>query len=186
MLLTDRLIAQTILPLLPGRVVPNHVTVFRFVLIPPVILLLYFDYRLVGLILFVIAAFSDAVDGALARTRQQITQWGTLYDPLADKLLVSSVVALVVTQMIGWRLAVAIIGMEFLIILGALYYQKKEGRIVSAHPAAKFKMVCQSVGVSLLLLHLVWPVAGLLAAAYYLLWAAVFLALISFFIYQSI
>ncbi len=186
MVLTDKILAETFLPMLPRYVLPNHVTVFRFVLIPIVLVLLYFDYRLLGLLFFALAAFSDAVDGALARTRHQITEWGTLYDPLADKLLVSSVAALVVTRVFGWRLALAIIGMEFLIILGALYYRRRSGKVISAHPAAKLKMFCQSCGLICLFLYLLWPVPGLLLASYYLLLAAVVLAVISFFIYQSI
>ena len=72
----DRLLEKTILKIIPKKVTPNQVTIFRFITIPILIVLLFFENYRIGIVLFVISAFSDAVDGALARTRKKITTWG--------------------------------------------------------------------------------------------------------------
>ena len=97
----DKMLDVSFLRLIPEWVTPNHVTIFRFLSIPLLIALLLADYTDLAAILFVVSAFSDAVDGALARTRKKITKWGIVNDPLADKLLIGSVVAIIVTKYIS-------------------------------------------------------------------------------------
>jgi cardiolipin synthase len=75
---------------------PNYITVFRIFLIPFFFgFLVYFDpthpsFRWWAFIIFLVAILSDALDGAIARLRQQQTKLGTFLDPLADKLLLLS------------------------------------------------------------------------------------------------
>ena len=69
---------------------PNILTIARIALTPVIALLPFINGylpKLVAFIVFLIAAFSDFVDGYLARERNQITELGKLLDPLADKLL---------------------------------------------------------------------------------------------------
>ena len=87
----DRFFAAAILPLIPRFMSPNRITIFRFASIPVIIFLLLADYYLAGTILFFFSALSDALDGALARTKHRITKWGIVADPIADKLLIGSV-----------------------------------------------------------------------------------------------
>lgn len=148
----DYILRVTILLFIPRSVSPNNVTAFRFATIPFIIYFLVAGNLKWGIILFAISALSDGVDGALARTRNQITDWGKMYDPLADKLLIGTVVALMVSKMLGHSLALAIIGLELLIIVAAFYRKKYHGREISAKTSGKIKMVFQSVGVFLLLL----------------------------------
>jgi phosphatidylglycerophosphate synthase len=91
---TDTLVDKTWLRLFPRSVRPNHVTVARFILMPVILVLLHYDLGWWGLGVFAAAIATDFIDGAMARTRDQITPLGTFIDPLADKLLVGAVLAL--------------------------------------------------------------------------------------------
>jgi CDP-diacylglycerol--glycerol-3-phosphate 3-phosphatidyltransferase len=101
--------------------------------------------------LFLLAAFTDALDGTLARVRKQITIWGTVADPVADKLLIASVVVLFVAKEVNDIFAALIVLIEVLIILARLLRHGKDW-VVSANWAGKMKMLFQVIGVSLLLL----------------------------------
>src|SRR6185369_10488606 len=103
--LFDRFFAKTFLRLMPAAVTPNDITKFRLVSIPFIALLFALDFYVVGSILFLFSAFSDALDGAMARTQRKITSWGTFYDPVADKLLIGAVSIIVVSKYIGLHLA---------------------------------------------------------------------------------
>ncbi|MBI4262156.1 CDP-alcohol phosphatidyltransferase family protein [Candidatus Uhrbacteria bacterium] len=155
---TDRLLAATVLRLFPRWVRPNDVTVFRMLATPFVLWLIIVQNYVWGIPVFLLVAFTDAIDGALARTRNQITDWGKLYDPLADKLLIGSVVAVVVLQHLDLWLGIAILGIESTFILGAWYF-KWRGMIVQANVWGKIKMILEVLAVFLLLLSLMmqWP-----------------------------
>jgi len=71
---------------------PNAITIGRIVLaalLAPLVLTDSFSVRLAAFVVFLVAAFSDMVDGRLARSRNLITDFGKLADPLADKLLLA-------------------------------------------------------------------------------------------------
>ncbi|MEK9152473.1 MAG: CDP-alcohol phosphatidyltransferase family protein [Patescibacteria group bacterium] len=65
----DRLIKAVIEPLIPHWLLPNHITVFRMLMIAPVVLLLWRENYAVGVPLFLSVALTDALDGSLARIR---------------------------------------------------------------------------------------------------------------------
>lgn len=72
--------------MVPRRVTPNMITVFRAVLGAPIIVLVLFDFNSSALTLFIFAGILDYVDGALARGRKEITEFGKFLDPICDKL----------------------------------------------------------------------------------------------------
>ena len=147
----DRILNAVFVRFLPKQLHPNYVTLFRFMLIPPVLWFIGLEDWAIGVPLFVFAAFTDAVDGTMARMRKQITKWGTFADPAADKLLIGSVVILFVAKEINPIFALIIVGVELLILLtGAIRNRKKW--VVSANWAGKFKMLLQVIGVSALLI----------------------------------
>lgn len=183
---SDRIIARTILPLIPRVVTPNHITGFRFAATPFVIYFLAAGNYKLGLALFVITAFTDAIDGALARVRGPITDWGKMYDPLADKFLIGSIAALAVARMLGHGLAFAIIGLESLIIVSAFWLRRYRGIEIKAKRVGKIKMILQSVGVGFLLLALVTNFGPLVEAARFTLYASLVFALGSLIVYRSI
>lgn len=155
----DILFKYFVLPLIPRVVKPNHITLLRFVLVPLVLWFLFRENYQIGVPLFIFAAFTDALDGSLARLRKQITPWGTFYDPLADKLLITGAILFIVIQHINPYFSVLIIFVECIILAGA-YVRRKEGRITSANIFGKTKMFLQVVAV-LFLLVAVWAGADL-------------------------
>src|SRR3989304_2017811 len=96
--LTDKILATTFLRLFPRKVMPNQITVFRFFTIPFIALLFLLEEYSIGMVLFAVSAFTDALDGAMARTRREVTEWGSTYDPLADKLLIGITAFLVLPK----------------------------------------------------------------------------------------
>lgn len=147
----DHLMKVTLIPLIPKWVTPNQVTCFRFVLTPVLIWLLVIQSFAFSFALFLLLALSDAVDGSLARLRHQITEWGTLYDPIADKFLIASVVILVVAQHINFVFAILILLIDVCITLGAIV-RKKKGKVMGSNVFGKTKMFLQVMGVGFLLL----------------------------------
>lgn len=180
----DRFIEIVFLRFFPENITPNQITKFRLFLIPFIGFFLLLDYYSIATVLFLFAAFSDALDGALARTKRKITTWGTLYDPIADKLLIGLVSVIIVSKYIGVHLAFIIICIEMCLVLSA--YHRYRGRIVPAKTMGKTKMILQCLGIIALLLSVLLNVPVLLIVATYLLYGAIFFALLSLFIFRSI
>jgi len=178
----DQIFRYTLVPLTPKYVTPNIVTVLRLLSIPFILWLLYVENYAVGVPLFIASAISDAFDGSLARLRRQVTDWGTFYDPVADKLLIGSVVILVVIQQISLIFALVIVGIEVLIILGG-WYGRRKGELRSANIFGKTKMVLQVIGVSMLLVAMWAGFAPFFISSIVVLSAATVFALISLFTY---
>ena len=110
--------------------VPNILTVFRMVLIPVFVSLLFYQRFLLALAIFVLAGLTDGLDGLLARRFDQRSQLGTILDPIADKLML--VTAFIVLSMrsvypepvpshlpIPFWVTVAVISRDVFIIVGA-------------------------------------------------------------------
>lgn len=147
----DRILAKTLLRILPQEVHPNHLTILRVLLTPFILYALWFEAWKIVLPLFLFAAMTDMVDGSLARVRKQITRWGTIADPAADKLLIGSVVVLFVAQEVNAIFAGVIVIIELLIILTGVIRHRR-GHLVSANWYGKLKMLFQVLGVTALLI----------------------------------
>lgn len=145
----DRFMDAVLVRFLPKQLHPNHVTLFRIFLIPFVLWYVLQENWTVALPLFLFASFTDALDGSLARLRRQITVWGTLADPFADKLLIGSVVVLFVAQEVDPIFAGIIVVVELLIVASGLIRHRKNW-VISANWAGKMKMLFQVAGVALL------------------------------------
>ena len=102
---------------------PNALTFLRILLIPAVYIT-YFqlpERRWIALILYLTASFTDFLDGYLARKWNQITSFGKLFDPLADKLIVLTVLyCLAETNYAPWWVFFLVLGKEALMVLGSL------------------------------------------------------------------
>ena len=134
---------------------PNSLTLVRIFLIPllVVVLLTKFDGKeLVGASIFGVAALTDWLDGFLARRRKQVTTFGQLMDPLADKLLVTAALISLVQMELApaWMVAV-ILGRELgVTMLRSVAYSR--GITIPASPLGKVKMLSQVVAILLLIL----------------------------------
>lgn len=148
----DVVFAKVVIPFIPSAITPNMVTILRLILTPAVLFFLVREQWAIGVPLFIFTAFTDAVDGSLARLRRQITPWGTFFDPVADKLLIGSVVLIFVAKYLGPVFALAVLSLEVLTILGGLWRRSK-GKITSANIFGKTKMCLQVLGVTALLFN---------------------------------
>lgn len=174
----DKFLAATFLRLIPKKITPNHITVIRFIATPFVAFLMIYEHYIIGLVAFLLVAFTDAIDGAMARTRDQVSEWGKVYDPLADKVLIGTMVFVVVLKYIDFWAAMIIIGLE-LIIITAAWLRKMEGGKVEANWWGKIKMMLQVAGVTILLFAAVFNWAALIPMASGILYLAIAFAVVS-------
>ncbi len=130
-------------------------TLGRIFLIPVFMsLLLARTGELWAVAVFVLAAFTDGLDGYVARARKEITKFGQLIDPIADKLLVcSALLALVELSEISSWVAMIILGREFA-VSGLRIVVASEGVIIPASRLGKLKTFSQIVAIVALLVEL--------------------------------
>jgi len=135
---------------------PNRLTLLRMAFVPLVVGLLFIRTPagdLAAAIVFGLAAITDYFDGYFARTRKQVTVYGKLMDPLADKFLVSS--ALIMLQYIGriHPVVVIILICREMAITGLRALASSEGVIISASGGGKVKTTLQMVAIALIILR---------------------------------
>ncbi|OHA84415.1 MAG: hypothetical protein A2937_01620 [Candidatus Yonathbacteria bacterium RIFCSPLOWO2_01_FULL_47_33b] len=184
--LTDKILAKTLLKLIPEWVTPNIISWMRFASVPFIGYFFWIENYPIALPLFMLSAFSDAVDGSLARTRELVSDFGKMFDPLADKLLVATAVIIIVPRYLNWELVYAMVLIDLILITSAYVRNHYYGTIIQAENSGKFKMITQSLGVVSLLLYTLWPFPLLLTAALYLFCTAILFALISLVVYRAV
>jgi CDP-diacylglycerol---glycerol-3-phosphate 3-phosphatidyltransferase len=147
----------------------NRITIARMLLIP-LFILFFAEYPLwltensgffgfihvygtyIALGVFLLASASDKLDGYIARKYNQITNLGKLLDPLADKLLISvALIMMVQSGMVATWIAVVIIAREF-VITGLRMVASEQGIALSADRLGKLKMVLQVIAIAAVLL----------------------------------
>lgn len=140
--------------------IPNSLTILRIILIPVFVLVIgvripYGD--LMAAIIFMVAAFTDSLDGYLARKYKQITKLGIILDPLADKLLITAALICLVElgRLSGW-IAIVILGREFA-VSGLRAIKAEEGIVIPASKLGKIKTISQILAVLLIILESVYP-----------------------------
>jgi CDP-diacylglycerol---glycerol-3-phosphate 3-phosphatidyltransferase len=171
---------------------PNALTAVRIFLVPllVVVLLTKFEGRLVlgirkelvGAAIFGLASLTDWLDGYLARRRKEVTTFGQIMDPLADKLLVTAALVSLVQMDVApaWIVAV-IVGRELAVtVLRSVAHGR--GFALPASPLGKVKMASE-VGAILLLILGRDHVAGLVVLGQVGLWLAMITAVVSAFDY---
>ena len=126
--------------------VPNVLTVLRIVAVPVLVVALLEetpDGDVIAAIVFALAALTDGLDGYIARRRQQITNFGKLMDPLADKLLViAALVSLVSLDRLAAWVAMVIIARE-LAVTGLRTVAVEQGVVIAASWLGKAKTALQ-------------------------------------------
>ncbi|PLT31616.1 CDP-diacylglycerol--glycerol-3-phosphate 3-phosphatidyltransferase [Peribacillus deserti] len=149
---------------------PNKITVSRILLIPIFMLIMLLPTNwgelhaagesipvnhLIGAIIFIIASTTDWIDGYYARKLNQVTNLGKFLDPLADKLLVSAALIILVelndVYAPAW-IIIVIISREFA-VTGLRLILAGTGEVVAANMLGKIKTWAQIIAVSALLLH---------------------------------
>jgi len=138
----------------------NKLTMLRILMIPVFIAVLVYSkdrdivYRYIALGIFIIASATDALDGYVARKYNMITDFGKLMDPLADKILVSSALIILIElgNISSWIVSI-VIAREF-IISGIRLIATEKNIIIAASPLGKLKTVSQMLSVILMLLSI--------------------------------
>lgn len=107
---------------------PNALTLFRMALVPMFAYAYFFiKPTWIALALFLLASATDYLDGYLARRLNQITDFGKLMDPLADKLMmVTMMVCLACTRHLAWWVVIVMLLKELLMMLGSGYMLRRE------------------------------------------------------------
>ena len=162
---------------------PNLLTLVRILMIPAVMALLLDDpapgEAILAAALFLGAMLTDLVDGWLARRWNQMSAFGAYMDPLADKLMVSAVLIMLIP--LGWAPAwlVFLLLAREMAITGLRSVASQEGLVLAAGTMGKTKTAFQSAALTLLLLH--YPLLGvdMHSAGTVLLWIATFFAMTS-------
>ena len=138
--------------------VPNLLTVVRMLLVPVVIVALLEKSGsgdLLAAIVFATASLTDAIDGYLARSRNWVTSFGKLMDPIADKLLiVAALIALVSLGRLEAWVAMVIIAREFAVTVLRVAVGSQQGTVISASLLGKLKTAVQvAMVIALIAVH---------------------------------
>jgi len=141
---------------------PNMLTMFRILVIPVVLVFVYYESRVNSFIaacLFAAASITDFFDGWLARRKGLTTVLGKFLDPLADKLIVTSVLVMLVPlgRIPAW-VVVLLLARE-LAITGLRGIAVTEGMVIAASQGGKWKTAFQLTGILGLLIHYPYPIA---------------------------
>ena len=133
---------------------PNKLTIARMIAVPFFIAAYMLGYYPAALVIFILASITDFLDGKIARSRNLVTNFGKIMDPLADKILVYSALCLFIESVIieAWMLII-ILAREF-IVAGMRTVAASEGTVLAAGMSGKIKTVLQMVAVILYLLAL--------------------------------
>ena len=158
---------------------PNKLTLLRVIMIPFFVVFMLMDgmasARYIALALFVVASFTDFLDGNIARKRNLVTNFGKFMDPLADKLLVcSALICLIETGQLPAWYVIIIIAREF-IISGFRLIASDNGIVIAASYWGKFKTVSQMIMIILMILNI--PALSIVTTLFY--WIALVLTVVS-------
>ena len=129
---------------------PNLLTLLRILMVPAVVVALTVEIPhgdAIAALVFIAAVVTDGLDGYIARSRQAVTTFGKVMDPIADKLLViAALMALVSLERVAAWVAMLIIAREFA-VSGLRIAASQQGAVISASALGKVKTTTQSITV---------------------------------------
>jgi CDP-diacylglycerol--glycerol-3-phosphate 3-phosphatidyltransferase len=168
---------------------PNSLTILRIFFVPLLVVVLLtrqpnwdfwglpIHFEVWGVLILIVAASTDAMDGYIARKRGEVTTLGILLDPIADKLLISAAfISLVQMGLVPAWMVVIIIGREFMVV-GLREIASVEGLVIPASALGKTKMILQVVAGCAVILTAKHPALKSLGTI--LMWLVVFSAVVS-------
>lgn len=163
--------------------VPNVLTVIRIILVPVYVVLMFmgpddFTWRLWATIVFVLAMLTDVADGNIARKYNLVTDFGKLWDPVADKALTGAAfVSLSILGELPWFFTVLILLREW----GITWVRAAIAKygIMAANKGGKAKTLTQTFALILFSLNLAFLPGPLQVVAWALMWAALLLTVVT-------
>jgi CDP-diacylglycerol--glycerol-3-phosphate 3-phosphatidyltransferase len=145
--------------------IANQLTVLRLVLVPVFVICLVYDegdsapWRVAACVVFAVASYTDWIDGQLARSRNLVTSFGKLADPIADKALIgAALLGLSSLGLLPWLVTIVVLVRE--IGVTALRFWVIRHGVIPASRGGKLKTLLQGVAIGLYLLPLSGPAAS--------------------------
>ena len=179
---------------------PNKLTILRIIMSIIIIILLLMPFQMAGIefpqlfineklvvdskyliagVLFVLASFTDFLDGFIARKYNLVTDFGKLLDAIADKVLVNSVLIILASQGFIHPIIPVVIIIRDSIVNSIKMIAASKGKVVAAIKSGKVKTICLMVGVSLILFYNLPFELFNLRVADFLLFVAAIMSIIS-------
>ena len=160
---------------------PNKLTVLRMILVPVFMVLMMFSgvWQFIGLLVFIIASVTDWLDGYLARRDNLVTTFGKFMDPLADKMLTTAALLVLMEKgfISSWVLLI-VLGREFL-VAGVRLAAVGEGKVIAASMWGKAKTVSQMIAIIVSIILINIPNFDAFVTVNILIWISTILTLIS-------
>lgn len=158
---------------------PIFLTLCRFAMIPAfIILFFYYDQIMIAFFILLLAGLTDILDGYIARRTKQVTQLGSMLDPLADKLMMMvAVLSLVIALYIPWQAAAAMFIREIGMIASSAIFFLRGKKPVPANLMGKATTVLYFFAIFFIVVKF--------SFAIYFLWGVIVFAFITSFIYMS-
>jgi CDP-diacylglycerol--glycerol-3-phosphate 3-phosphatidyltransferase len=157
--------------------IPNLLSFFRILIIPVLVYLLTYTDRfsaLMAALLFLVASITDYFDGYLARRHRSVSDLGKILDPLADKLIVASVLIMLAAMdrphepsVPAWMVVVILARETAVTVVRGIALS--EGIVMQAETLGKYKFILQSFALCGLLLHYTYLGLDFFAAGMYFL-----------------
>lgn len=144
---------------------PNKLTVFRMILVPVILVVWLFGangsvqwlsseieiHQFVCAILFIVASFTDMLDGKIARKNNLVTTFGKFMDPIADKLLVNTLLILLAYDRLIPVICVVLMIARDLIVDAVRLMAAERQVVIAAGPLGKLKTVLQMIAIPLVM-----------------------------------
>jgi len=153
---------------------PNALTVLRLVLVPVFVVLLFIDpsslvWRLAATVAFGVAILTDYFDGRLARKHNLISDFGKLWDPIADKALTGAAfISLSILNELPWWVTILILVREWGITWMRVVMLRYE--VMAAAAGGKLKTLLQSIALLMFLPFSIWATESVFAFWFWLAW----------------
>jgi cardiolipin synthase len=157
-----------------NKAIPNLITLFRLVLVMPVVWTILHGHLGIALLIFAVAGISDGLDGFLAKRFHWESRIGSILDPIADKtLLMASFTSLALAGFISDWLVWLVIGRDMVIVIGSVTYHYLFGKFeLKPLWSSKVNTLIQITFVLAVLIHQGWAV-NMMDSVVYLTWGVV-------------
>ena len=141
--------------------VPNVISFVRLATVPVFVTLFITDHENAAVILYALGAWTDFLDGYIARRTNSVTDLGKLLDPLADRIFIAAlVIALVVRGTLPWWVAVVILGRDLLVLSLFPYMERRKIERIAVNQVGKTATAALLAGLTLLALSETTFVSG--------------------------
>lgn len=159
---------------------PLYLTASRIIMVVPTSVFIYIDTgwaKWLAAIIFIIASITDYYDGYYARKLNSVTNLGKFFDPVADKILVSSILILLATKGAVDPIMVILFVTRDTIVGGIRAVAAADGVVISAQTTGKWKAALQMIAIPMIILNDLHQYLPNTKLGYGLLWVSVLLSL---------